>query len=498
MKKIQIFLFNTVILIVTSLIISSCSMFFDIYVANKIGSESIGLFGLIMSVYMFAMTIANSGISLASTRIVAEELSMNSESGAKIAIQKCILYSLFFGSIACILLILLSPLVCKYILHDRISSIVLYIIAISLPFSSITISITGYFTGVKRIYKNSLYDIFGLFMKITFIVIGFKIFNYNNIETACIILVGANTLSEIISFVFLYILYFYDSRKNLSKTRSDNNTYLKRILKISLPVAITSYIRSGLSTIKHSLIPIRLEKSGLSCETSLSTYGMINGMAIPILMFPGLFVNSISSLLIPEFARYNIKKDFKRMNEIINILFRLVITFSICVIGIYLLFPNEISKFTYNNIEIAKFVLLLCPLLLFMYLDHVIDAILKGIDKQVGVMFCNILDLFISIFLIYNLIPIFGIIGYIIVIYISEFLNFSVSLFQLYRATKFNLNIVKILIIPLISIFVTMIISTNLFSYTSNIFNIICNVVIFIFIYLFVNIYLNVMQKKFQ
>ena len=38
----------------------------------------LGIFELIMSVYTFAITFANSGISLAATRIVAEELDGNS------------------------------------------------------------------------------------------------------------------------------------------------------------------------------------------------------------------------------------------------------------------------------------------------------------------------------------------------------------------------------------------------------------------------------------
>ena len=37
----------------------------------------LGIFELIMSIYTFAITFANSGISLAATRIVAEELDGN-------------------------------------------------------------------------------------------------------------------------------------------------------------------------------------------------------------------------------------------------------------------------------------------------------------------------------------------------------------------------------------------------------------------------------------
>ena len=48
-------------------------MFFNVYISNKIGTEAIGIYQLIMSVYMFAITLANSGINLATTRIVSEQ-----------------------------------------------------------------------------------------------------------------------------------------------------------------------------------------------------------------------------------------------------------------------------------------------------------------------------------------------------------------------------------------------------------------------------------------
>ena len=123
-----------------------------------------------------------------------------------------------------------------------------------------------------------------------------------------------------------------------------------------MPVAITSCIRSGLNTFKQLLIPIQLEKSGLACNTALSAYGMINGMAISILLFPGLITNNIASLLIPDFARYNVKKDFTKMNSVINTLFFLVIIFSFFIIGFFLMYSDEISLIAYNDINVGDLI----------------------------------------------------------------------------------------------------------------------------------------------
>ena len=143
-------------MVATSLLLSTCSMGLDIYIANHIGSEAIGLFGLIMVVYQFAMTIANSGISLASTRIVAEEAAMSSAFSVFRAMKKCIFYSFLGGCLAGLLLCFFAPLACQLVLHQQISPRVFYFLAISLPFSGVAIALMGYFTGIKRISRNSL------------------------------------------------------------------------------------------------------------------------------------------------------------------------------------------------------------------------------------------------------------------------------------------------------------------------------------------------------
>lgn len=70
MKK---FLINGLVLTFTSLIMRSIAMIFNIYISNKIGAEAVGLFSLVMSIYLFFVTIATSGLNLACTYLVAEQ-----------------------------------------------------------------------------------------------------------------------------------------------------------------------------------------------------------------------------------------------------------------------------------------------------------------------------------------------------------------------------------------------------------------------------------------
>ena len=89
-------------------------------------------------------------------------------------------------------------------------------------------------------------------------------------------------------------------------------------------------------------------------------------------------------------------------------------------------------KIIYKSIEASYYIKLLAPLAIFIYVDTVVDSILRGLDSQVNVMLINILDLVISTSFIFFCVPKLGLTGYIISIYISEVINFTLSLMSLW------------------------------------------------------------------
>ena len=105
---------------------------------------------------------------------------------------------------------------------------------------------------------------------------------------------------------------------------------------------------------------------------------------------------------------------------------------------ILFVFSDRISLFLYKDLTASIYIKLLAPLATFIYIDTIVDSILRGLDAQVGVMIINILDLVISTSFIYFVVPKLGIIGYIISIYLSEIFNFISSLFQLIKILYLN------------------------------------------------------------
>lgn len=380
MKVLKVFILNTIILLLSSVILQIINMFFSIYISNTIGEEAVGVFTLVMSVYMFGITLASAGINISATRVVSEELASNNELGAKKAAQRCVLFSLLFGLSASVIFFVSADFITIHCLHNKISKNVIYLICIALPFISMSSAVNGYFTAVRRVYKNALAKFFEEFVKILFTAILLKSLMPDDINYACYALILADVISEVTSFAQLYFLYVRDKKGSLSESRyRDLDSYNKRILRITIPVALTSYLRSGLSTIKQLIIPSSLQKSGMNSSNSLIAYGIVNGMAMPVIMFPVILVTSFSGLLIPEFSRFHTQGKNKKIRSLSILILSCTLIFSVLVAITIFMLSDEISTIIYHKSEIAKYIRILSPLIVIMYLDIVIDRNFKRI-----------------------------------------------------------------------------------------------------------------------
>lgn len=495
-QKSKLFLINGAILTSASLLMKFAALIFNIYISNQIGSEAVGVFSLVMAVYLFFITVATSGLNIAVTVIVSEKFALNKNQQAIKAIRTCIFFSLLLGIAAGGLILLFSNFITSKCLHNMVSSRPLFYIAIGLPFIAMSSCISSYFTTVRKAYKNAISQVFEFTIKIFATIILLKINISNGVEAICISLIWADVISEICSFTLIFILYIIDIKlKKLEDIRSFGQRI--NILKIAFPVAVTSYIRSGLSTLKQLIIPTQLEKSGISCSRALSQYGMINGMVLPVITFPTVFTDSYSMLLIPEFSTYVAQKNYKAINYIANKIFKITCAFTMCICSIFFIFSNDLGLAIYNNIEIGYYFKIFTPFIFFMYMDHIIDCILKGLNKQFGVMCCNILDLSITTCFIYFLLPVLGIKGYVLSIFFSEVLNFSISLFQLFKYSGIKPNLIDWIVVPLFcSLVGFFVVNIWRFNFVGLVGNLIFNVFLFVLVYGVTFFIVNVLNKK--
>ena len=452
MTRLRRFFVNGMIMTATSLVMSGIGVWFTVYISNRIGSEAMGTYQLIMSVYSFATTLATSGISFAATRLISEEIGSSNIGGVRKSVAKCIVYALTFSLIAGVGLFFLAHPIGEKVLMNPDTIVPMKAMALGLPFLSVASVFGGYFTAVRRVAKNSAVQIFEQLLRIVITITALSLTQGSDLMHICLAIGLSGVIAEIMSFVSSLLLYRPDSNRYKGESKASKGL-TKKMLTIALPIAFSSYLRSGLLTLKNLLVPLRLQKSGLSQSASVSFFGMMHGVVLPILLFSSAFISSFSGLIIPELAEYRARDGRVIGNRsiyyIIGRMLTINLIFSICVAAVLYNFAEPISAAMSEDPNTVIYIKLMAPIVPIMYVDNCVDCILKGLNEQLSSMKYNIIDAAVSLVLVTFLLPVTGIAGYVVIICTSEILNFILSLNRLVKITKFRINVLNCFVKPI-------------------------------------------------
>ena len=466
MNRFKKFILNGLLLTSVSLLMRGVGVCFNVYISNTVGAEAMGLFTLISTVYGFAITLATSGVNLAATRLVSEALGEISSAGIRIkngktasvraVMRKCVAYSLFFSLLSASALFICTPAISRSILRDERTISSLRLLAISLPPISISSALGGYFTAVRRVYKNATVQVLEQMVKIFSCSALLVRFFANDAESACLCVVAGGVIAELCSFAVQAVLYLCERKDDSTSSVPAKGKLIKsKLLGIALPVAFSAYLRSALITVEHILIPWGLERSGASRSRSLAAYGTVHSMVFPLIFFPSAILSSFAGLLVPEVSQAVAEKKQTDIKRITSNVFEIALLFSIGAAGLISCFAYELGNTVYPDTDAGRYIRMIAPLIPVMYLDTATDAMLKGLGQQVYSMGVNIVDSLLSVILVIFLLPRFGIEGYIMTVYCTELINATLSITRLLSVTDIKPRITDLIIKPLICVVIS-------------------------------------------
>lgn len=441
LKRVKTIFLNLLVLTATSLLLRTVGISFQVYISKKLGAEGMGLFQLLSSVYSLAITFSVSGVRYATVRLVSEELGTGKPGGALKAVRNSLVYASLFSVASMIILSLSAGFIGTRLLGDTRSILSLRLLSFTLPFISLSAVLNGYFIASRRASYTAGVSTFEYLVKISTTVFFIGILLPKGLEYACAAVVLGSCVGEVFSFLAVLLIY----RVSLPAGGSEvGENLVARLLHTAMPVALSAYITATIGTITQLLVPRGLKMSGESASSALSTYGVIRGMTMPILMFPSVLLDAVSDLIVPELSECKANNSPRRLNYIVSRTFNLGILLSVCVMWIFLRYSDELGMTIYKSKDAAYFIRMLAPLIPVMYLDDIVDNMLKGIGEQVSLMRVNILTSIISAVLIYSLLPKYAITGYIVTIYVVRILNFTLSLRKLLAATELKIDLFRI------------------------------------------------------
>ena len=433
----------------SALTIRTMSMTFRVFLTDRLGTQGVGLYQLVLSVYLVFAAVASTGVSLCATRVFSELCAQGHEGKARFSVERCMIFSFLLGTMLGALMLAGAVPISCYALHDKRAVSALMLLSPSLPFLAVSACVRGYFLARKKTLQTSGEQLIEQLIEMGTFIVLFSLYRPESLEQACMLTVAGTTGAEVLSFVYSLICYHADiKRTGIIPERT--NGLMRHLMPVFLPVTANACLRCGLSAAENALIPLGLQHSGLSRTAALSQYGIICGMTLPVLTFPSVLVLPFAALIISEVTEERVCGHKAAVRRITEKMVSASLRYSIPVTVIFVFFGVPLCELLFKSSESGYFLSVLAPVIPFMYLDSVVDSILKGLNEQTSYFIFNTIDSVIRVLLTVVLLPFIGIYGVVVVIIVSELLNTLMSLMRLVKITDFRLRLLDDVFLPVI------------------------------------------------
>lgn len=374
MKKSK-FIRSTFILILGGMITKILGMVIKIVMTRLVGTEGIGIYMLINPTFMLFIALAQLGLPIAISTMVAKEKYNN-----KNLVFSVLPISLIINGIIFLILIFGASFLANNLLHEPRSYYAILAIGFVLPFISISSILRGYFFGKQKMIPHVISNITEDFVRLITIALGIPLFLTRGLEFAVAFIVLSNIFSELTS---IFVLFFF-LPKNFSITKNDlkpNRQNIKEVMGISIPATGSRLIGTFGSFFEPIILTFVLLKVGYSNTFIINEYGILNGYILPLLLMPSFFSLAISQALIPVISKsYEQHMDTYAKNKIKQaIFFSLIIGIPITIL--FMLFPSLFLKLIYNTTEGISYLQVLAPIFILHYIQGPLTASLQAMNK---------------------------------------------------------------------------------------------------------------------
>ena len=397
MKKTNPLITGTIILTVTGFASRFIGFFYRIFLSRVFHAEGMGLYQLTSPVLALTFSLTVSGMQTAISKFVANETTTHDyrSSFRTLFTGFCISMLLSVSCSACIYTF--SDMIAQKMLFEPRTAPLLRIISLSIPQLVEQIVRVG---SVYFIY--AAYQAKGYSPTITFAVVG---------------LVIGEGASMIVSLIAIYCRFYSlsASRHLIANIKQPFDIFFgnaKHLLSLAVPLSLNRTFINFLQSIEAIYIPQCLQCYGYDNAKALSVYGVLTGMALPLILFPSAITNSISVLLLPIVSEADANGNHGAIRKAVNKSIQYCLLLGSLCTALFLAFGRMAGMLLYHSSLAGSFIITLSFICPFMYIASTLNSILNGLGKTGYTFAFSMLSLLLRLLFVFFAIPVFGIQGY--------------------------------------------------------------------------------------
>lgn len=331
---------GTIILTLFSFLGKALGALFKISLTNLIGTEGIGIYGLVFPVFVFFELLSSEGFNVGLTVYVAKYNNSKDVSYAyKTYAFKLIIISALFSAL---IISLLSSVLSK--LQGGVVSAILYI---EIALCVVSVSLLSYFKGVVRGEEDfklfSISEAIEDLSKILFGLLLAYLFKDFGVEASVAGVFGGIIISSILSIFIILICGKRYFKRRISRPLSKEEC--DKFLRFSVLASLSALVVPSLQFVDSILIVRLLGSVGLTPEVSTRLFGLSRGSVSALLNLPAFLLVSFEFLLLPSLSRSGVSECRDKTSLGLNLVLFVTIPFFL----LYVIFPQEILIILYGK-----------------------------------------------------------------------------------------------------------------------------------------------------
>ena len=448
---------GTIILTLTGFLTRILGFYYRIFLTNLIGATQLGIYQLVLPVYIVVIAISTIGNEQALTKIISEYIPLNNPRLNQQIFKICLGFCLVISILLSICIYQNADMISTTLLKMPESAACLKLLCLAIPSVSVKGCIHGYFLGYRISSVHGISDLFEQIFKIlgVFLVAGY--FIHSKYLDATVAIWGL-IVGEYASLFYSLICFFRKEnilRRNLfpisAPTKNASVSYLKSIsvfCKNAIPMTMNRCAISVIQSIEAILIPMQLYFYYNNSSESLSVYGIIMGISFPFIMFPATITNALSTMLMPAVSQASSANKERHLQNMIEQSIHFCLLIGVFSSILFFVFGKDIGICFFHNKESGIYLnqlAFLCPLI---YLSTTMASILNGLGYAARNLVQTLLSTLIRIGFILFFVPTIGISGYITGLFVSYVFLASASTYKLNNEVTFQISICKSFLQP--------------------------------------------------
>lgn len=444
---------GTLILTAANLITKFMGFFYRVFMSNAIGAEGIGLYQLILPIYILAWSITSAGFTTTISRLTAQENIMGQSGNIGRIVKQSIILSVLTSLVVSGCLLLFADEVAMVILKDSRAALSLRLLAFAVPFMAAGSCFRGFFLGLQNAFVPAFSQVLEQAIRILTIYLLAGIFVPMGLTYACCAAIAGVVIGEFLSFSFVAISYYRFKRKKkmIKKPTLSPTAACSMILTMALPLSATRIVGSVLATTENVLIPRQLQLYGQGAAEALSSYGELTGMAMPLILLPSACLIAASVSLVPEISEACAVRQDERIRRTVSVTFLFTFIVGIGAAALFAVFPREICYIVYNRQSLGELLFPLAFLCPFLYAQTTLHGLLNGMGEQLFLFRNNLITSAITIAGIWFFMPHYGIPAFLVSWSAGMAYSVGACLHKLYLRTGIFPNLSDCFIKPLLA-----------------------------------------------